>query len=299
MRPEVLAGVSALLFAGSHIASRRGVQDTSVISGLLISLVSGWLVLLVAVVTDPPGEISLAAFWILVGSGAAAPAVGRAGAITGVARLGPSVSVPIQASVYPLFAVTAAFLFLGEAAGVSRIVGVVAIVIGVWVLAGRGAEPCAPDLDAAPDGRPTAALRTPAFAFPVLAGLAYGGGDVIRKQALEQQHDPTFGAMVAVGTAAVLWMLATALLPQVRARLRAGPQARWFALSGVLTSLAVLSQFHALNRGEVSVVSPIVAAQPLAVFALSALFLKGLERVTSATFVGSIAIVAGTIMVSD
>lgn len=41
--------------------------------------------------------------------------------------------------------------------------------------------------------------------------------------------------------------------------------------------------------------SPIVAAQPLAVFGLSALFLKGLERVTSATVVGGIAIVAGTI----
>lgn len=177
--------------------------------------------------------------------------MGRAGAITGVARLGPSVSVPIQASVYPLFAVAAAFLFLGEAAGVQRIVGVVAIVIGVWSLR-RSAEPSAPDLDPAPDGRPPARIRTPGFAFPVIAGLAYGGGDVIRKQALERQHDPTFGAMVAVGTAAVLWMLATALLPQVRSRLRAGPQARWFALSGVLTSFAVLSQFHALSRGEVT-----------------------------------------------
>ncbi len=122
---------------------------------------------------------------------------------------------------------------------------------------------------------------------------------MIRKQALERQDDPTFGAMVAVGTAAVLWLLAPALLPQVRSRLRAGPHARWFALSGVLTSFAMLSQFHALNQGDVSDVSPIVGAQPLVVFSLSALFLRGLERVTPATIAGGIAIVAGTIMVSD
>lgn len=218
--------------------------------GVALFLVSGWLILIVAVVVDPPGEFSLAAFWILAASGAVAPALGRAGAITGVARLGPSVSVPIQASVYPLFAVVAAFLFLGEAAGVQRIVGVVAIVIGVWILARRSAEPSAFDLDAAPDESPPARMRAPGSAFPVVAGLAYGGGDVIRKQALERQHDPTFGAMVAVGTAAVLWILATALLPQVRSRMQAGPQARWFALSGVLTSFAVLSQFHALSRGK-------------------------------------------------
>lgn len=295
----MLAGASAVLFAGSHIASKRGVQDTSVISGLLISLLTGWLVLIGAVLVDPPGEISLTALWILAVAGAVAPALGRAGAIAGVARLGPSVSVPVQASVYPLFAVTAAFLFLGERAGVPRVVGVVAIVIGVWMLAQRGAEPTAPDLDVPPKVRLPARSRMPAFAFPVIAGLAYGGSDVIRKQALERQHDPTFGAMVAVGTAAVIWLLATALLPRVRSRLRAGPQARWFALSGVLTSFAMLSHFHALDTGDVSVVSPIVAAQPLVVFVLSALFLKGLERLTPATVAGGIAIVAGTIMVSD
>lgn len=302
MAPEALAGVSALLFAASHIASKRGVQDTSVTSGLLISLLTGWVVLIAAVLLDPPGAISPSAVATLAVSGAIAPALGRAGAIAGVDRLGPSRSVPVQASVYPFFAVGAASVVLGEALGVAQAVGVAAIVVGVWLISSGGGQRSAPDLCTPPSDDPPGRLPNAAFAFPVIAGLAYGGGDIIRKQALERQPDPTFGALIAVGVAALLWSFAAVAIPQVRSRLKVGRQARWFALSGVLTSGALLSQFHALGKGDVSIVSPIVAAQPLAVFALSAVFLKGLEgleRLTATTIAGGVAIVAGTMMVPD
>ena len=93
MSPTVLAGISAFCFAGSHVASKRGVQSTSVVAGLLISLATMWIVLLGATLLDLPGEIEGWAVLVLAVSGLVAPAIGRAAAIAGVDRLGDRKSV--------------------------------------------------------------------------------------------------------------------------------------------------------------------------------------------------------------
>jgi DME family drug/metabolite transporter len=86
--------------------------------------------------------------------------------------------------------------------------------------------------------------------------------------------------------------------PAVRRKVRFGRSAWWFSAGGVLAALAVLSQFHALDRGEVSVVSPIVAAQPVAVIVLSAVLLRELDPLTGRRILGALVAVAGTILVS-
>ncbi|MFN2490700.1 MAG: EamA family transporter [Actinomycetota bacterium] len=120
--PEALAAFSAFCFAGSHIASKRGVESTSVVAGDLISLATGWLLLLVATTTRLPSEVSLSSVAILAAAGLLAPAIARASAIAGIDRLGPSVSVPVQASIYPLFAIVGAALLLSESVGALSVV---------------------------------------------------------------------------------------------------------------------------------------------------------------------------------
>ena len=55
----------------------------------------------------------------------------------------------------------------------------------------------------------------------------------------------------------------------------------WMAISGVCQGVALLAMFTALKDGEVSVISPILATQPLAVFVLSRLLLRAPRGVTS------------------
>jgi uncharacterized membrane protein len=87
-------------------------------------------------------------------------------------------------------------------------------------------------------------------------------------------------------------------LPSVRERISTGRGAGWFVVGGALASTAILVQFHALDRGNVSLVSPIVAAQPLFVFFLSAVLLRGIERVSAPVVIGGLATVVGVVLVA-
>lgn len=302
MSATVLAAIAACCFAGSHVVSKRGVDTTSVVAGLLISLAAGWLLLLAATLVDLPPAPSAGAVMVFAASGLLAPAVGRAAALSGVLRLGPSRSVPVQTSVYPLFAVAGAMVILGEDLTVSRIAGTFAIVAGILLLARR---PRAADQLAEPgtDGETVRRVRrspkvSAAVLFPVLAGIAYGASDLVRKEGVVGFPHPAFGAFVAFSAALLAWSVAVAVVPSMRRRVSVGPSAPWFVASGVLASTAVLVQFHALELADVSLVSPIVAAQPLVVFALSAALLRGFERITLPVIAGGLAAVAGVILVS-
>jgi len=69
-------------------------------------------------------------------------------------------------------------------------------------------------------------------------------------------------------------------------------------LSGVLAGTALLCLSTALRRGDVTLVSPVLASQPLMVFILSRLLLRDLERLQMATVLAGCSIVAGTLLVA-
>ncbi len=302
MSPTVLAGISAFCFAGSHVASKRGVQSTSVVAGLLISLATMWVVLLGATILDLPGQIGGWAILVLAVSGLVAPAIGRAAAIAGVDRLGPSISVPIQAGVYPLVAVVGAATILDESITWTRFAGTVTIVLGILLLSRRTAVADrlaeAPSHLLGPTGGRFDRTVSRAVALPALAGLAYGTSDLIRKQGVDLLPHPTFAALVAVSAALLAWSAASIALPSVRERISAGRGAGWFVVGGALAATAILVQFHALERGTVSLVSPIVASQPLFVFFLSTVLLRRIERLTVPIVVGGLATVIGVVLVA-
>ena len=79
--------------------------------------------------------------------------------------------------------------------------------------------------------------------------------------------------------------------------MRLGKGAGWFAVSGVFQGLGLLALFGALEAGNVSLVGPIVAAQPLAVVAFSALLLRDVEAVTRAIVIGCVLTVVGVVLV--
>jgi uncharacterized membrane protein len=65
-----------------------------------------------------------------------------------------------------------------------------------------------------------------------------------------------------------------------------------FALAGQLFT------FVALHRGEVSVVSPIINTTPLFVIALTAMFLRGEEKITKLVVIGVVLLVAGIAVIT-
>jgi drug/metabolite transporter (DMT)-like permease len=274
------------------------VQTTSVVAGVLLSLGTGAILLAVAVIASGAELPSTKAVVVLAASGILAPALARGAAIAGIDRLGPTTAIPIQGSVYPLCAVAGAMLFLGERMGIARAIGVAAIVLGIWILS-RDPRPELVDVDPETARVSNGARRVLGLAMllPALAGLSKGAADIVRKEGLDLAASAVSAALIAQIAAVLAWSILLTT-PAMRRKVRFGRGAWWFCAGGALAALAALSQFHALDRGEVSVVSPIVAAQPVAVIGLSAVMLKDLDPLTLRRTVGALVAVVGTLLVS-
>jgi uncharacterized membrane protein len=178
-----------------------------------------------------------------------------------------------------------------------RAIGVVAIIAGGWQLSKRPRE------QEPENGVRVAHTRRsgfrPGIVFPVIAAVAYATSDILVRFTLgEDLAEPGPAAMISTGSGLAAWLLVVVTVPRMRRGVRFGRGTWWLMLSGVLIGFAILAVYHALRRGEVSIVSPINATQPLIVLLLSALFLRDLERIHLVTVIAASAIVVGAILVS-
>lgn len=313
--PEIFALLSAASFAASHVVSKRGLGSTSITASFMVIVACALVVVSIPVVTDVPDTVAARSVVLFAISGLFAPATARAAALAGVHTLGPSVAVPIQQGLRPLMVLPAAAVFLGEEIGPLRVVGALAIVAGGWVLSrqpggGTADAPVEPELEA-DVGRSRSSIRRrvrrravavssgfrPGVIYPLTAAVAYSAADLLVKSGLETTSDPAFGAMVSIGSGLTVWSLAH-LFPSVRRRFRAGRDVWWLVVSGALMGVAILLLFTGLDRGDVSLVAPVVATQPLFVFLFSTLILRHLERLERSTLLAGLIVVVGTILVS-
>lgn len=294
LTPELYAAATAVCFAGANIFSKRGLQHTGVVSGLIVTLTTSCIVTGCALLLDPPDAVTTRGIALLAGGGLVAPGIARWASIWGLKRLGPSVSVPIQHGAHPLLAVLGATAFLGEHVGLPRVLGVAAIVLGGMQLSRR---PVA--LRGVKDRPPgVRGYLRPGIVYPLIAGASYAISNMLLKEGLNDIPFPTFASTIATGVALLFWLAIGLRSEPVRQGLRVGKGLRWFAFAGILVGFAFLSLNRALEDGDVSLVSPIIASQPLAVFLLSHFFLKGIERLTLGTVLAGSLVVAGAILVA-
>lgn len=299
----LLAALAAFGMAASQVTVKRALHTNSVVGSLLVNMSVAWLVLVIAVVIRPPESYSASSIGFFAISGLLAPGVSRWASITGVDRLGPSIAVSVLHGVRPTLAVLGAVFFLGESIGLPRTVGIVAIVLGVaWLARSRGGGSSLALEGVEGDDPPAMAVRhtmfEPAIVFPMLAALSFAVADLLIKRGLTEMPSPSFGAMVAIGTAVAAWSITVFSVPGVRRGLKLGPGFGWLVATGVFGGGGVLLFFHALERGDVATVSPIVAAQPLLVFLLSRLLLRGSEPIGPGTVLAGVLVVAGAVIIS-
>jgi drug/metabolite transporter (DMT)-like permease len=294
----VWALFSAFCFAGSHVVSKRGLKDTSVTAASLIVLGVSWTIIAITVLFDPPAEVTARAIVVFAALGLIVPAISRWAVLKSVDVLGPSIAIPIQQGLRPLLAVTGAALLLGEDVGLVRGIGVALIIAGGWQLSRRPPEDRVGSDDAtAPRARWWALRR--GIVFPLTAAVAYAASDLLVRSTLgDDLAEPSFAAMVSTGSGLLAWLLVVVTVRPMRASVRFGRAAWWLVASGGLIGFAIMGVYQALSRGEVSLVTPINATQPLIVLLLSAFLLRDVERIRPMTVVSATAIVAGAILVS-
>src|SRR2546426_574038 len=129
-----------------------------------------------------------------------------------------------------------------------------------------------------------------------LAGAAIrGGAQAAVKGGLSLWPDPFVAALIGYCVSSVTIFAANrTFVPRTNTAIdRRG--ILWFMVVGICNGLGVLAMYAALNRGQVSVVSPLVATYPLFTLALSALFLRE-EKFGARVLLGVALTVAGVVV---
>jgi uncharacterized membrane protein len=276
-----LALAAALSFALARVVLKRALPHTTPLTAVVTSIIfTGTVLWIVALLTAPVGLMATPAVWPFVVAGLLAPGLGRLLVYVGINRIGAARSSAIM-PMGPFSAILLAVILLGERPSGSLLLGAVCIVAGTILLSQQE--------------RGGRAWRRRNLLFPLLGAIAFGLRDVISRWGLQTFPHPTVAAVVAT-MASALFMSGYAL--GRRDELRANRRGLAFLIvTGTFEALGSLALWAALAVGRVSVVTPLVNAQPMFTVILAALLLRDVEQVTWRVAVATPIMVAGAILV--
>jgi uncharacterized membrane protein len=283
MAPQLLALGTSIFYAVALVSARKGLRystpATVTCISILVQVVTLWGVVFAR--GGVPKVLPLAvALFIFVG-------VTQLGvrflAYGGVSKIGASRSSALQA-ISPLISAAVALVFLHEKATLVILLGTVLVVCGIVLISWRAEKQIM-------------AFRWWHLLLPVGAAFLTGINHPIRRYALTLSNEPLFFAAL-MGAVSLVSFLAYANLGSTKERLVWQRKAvGYFLVTGVAETLSITSIITALSIGPVVVIAPIAASYPLWALMGTAIFLRGVERVTALTVLGSLSIVAGAIAI--
>jgi drug/metabolite transporter (DMT)-like permease len=284
-----LALVSSALLGTAVVIANVGLRYLDPARGALVSIPSTTLLFWLLAVFLFRGEgWNATAFAIFAVVGLIFPALVTFLNFASNRLTGPTVAGTIS-STTPLFAVFGAIFFLGEPLSPAAMAGTAAIVLGVVALMARGRD------------RPRAWAAW-VILLPLSGAAIRGGAQAAVKGGLALWPDPFVAVLIGYTVSCATIFAANRVLrtstpvPRTGALLdRRG--ILWFIAVGICNGLGMLAMYAALNRGQVSVVSPLVATYPLFTLALSAIFLQD-EKFGPRVLLGVALTVAGVVVLA-
>ena len=138
------------------------------------------------------------------------------------------------------------------------------------------------------------------FGLALVAAASYGGTNVIAKELTEEYGSPlmvsAFGLLFGV---ILLWPLAgSRTIREVRESRGNMTFVLSAGFSGLAAATGVIALYFALQRADVTVVSPIVSTNPIFTLILSQIFISRMENLTKWLFLGVGITVVGVIVVT-
>jgi drug/metabolite transporter (DMT)-like permease len=134
-------------------------------------------------------------------------------------------------------------------------------------------------------------------AYALAAALSYGASQVLTRQGVSDLAPPLTGSFIAL-----LWGTVGFSLLSARGLADRPPDfwrgAKFFAAGGIFSAAGVLLMFEALSRGQVVVVSPVLATNPLFTLFLATVMLRGLEQITLRVIAGTCLVVLGVVVLT-
>ncbi|MEK6190404.1 MAG: DMT family transporter [Carnobacterium alterfunditum] len=138
------------------------------------------------------------------------------------------------------------------------------------------------------------------YLMGIFAAFVFGLGQGVRKQGLLVNSDPIYGALIG----SVIGLVVIVLYQVFKGSLKATLLENYriininFVIASIFLSLGPVFFFLAASLLQVSYVSVIAGVEPLITILLSALFLKGREKITPSLLIGAALILIGITFIS-
>ncbi len=283
--PAILWGMAPIFDKRGMAAGGGAVQASLVV--VVVQLVLYWAAVAFLFGGAAFAGLTREVLAVFVGAGVIGTALGRIAIFVGVDRVGASLNSAIL-STRPLFATAIALAALGEPLGPVTAVGIVILVSGLSVLAlSRGG-----DLEG---------WTARDLLWPIAAAATFAVANVARRYGMLETPISALEAVTINETAGLVALVAY-VLARGRTDVLSMPREsyRYFAVSGLLTSVAMLSLMAALGleEGRIAIVDPLVATAPFFTLLFAAVFLRDLERVTRGVVAGAAMIVVGAVLIT-
>jgi DME family drug/metabolite transporter len=284
MRPEVVAMLSAMGWAGDSVLVRLGLRRSNIFAAMLVSYtVSVTCIWTYILMTTPLDFLRSPAMLYFLISGCLQPLFARALYYEALIRLGVSRAGPLRGA-EPLFATAIAVAVLHEQPTVPVYVGTLLIVGSIWAISSRQSG--------------ESNWRLLDIFLPLGAALVSAISQSLRKQGLNILPDPFVAAATVTSVTLTLFMIFLFATKRT-GQLRMGRESFLFFLIAALVALsAQISNFIALSRADVSVIIPLLNTTPLFTVLFSSLFLRGMETITPRIILGASLMVAGVITIT-
>jgi uncharacterized membrane protein len=284
MTPEAIAFLASISFALFAVYGWLGLRYSTPLTATIVSLAARTVTLGAAVAFNGGvPEYKPAAMTVFVFLGILQSAISLLTFI-GLEKIGTSRSQPLRNS-YPIWSAMVAIVVMHEQASLEVLAGTLLVVAGVVLISWK------PDTV-------TPSYRAWHVLYSLVAGFLAGLAFPLRRYGLMITNEPIFFSFVI----AVVSLAGAA--PYIRWT-RAGQGLVWhrkgvvyFLISGFCEGMGALLTLVALAGARVVIVSPIVATTPLFSLVISLIFLRGKEKVTGLTIMGTVSVVAGTIAIA-
>ncbi|HEV8343235.1 MAG TPA: DMT family transporter [Candidatus Binatia bacterium] len=285
MRPEAVAILSSIGWPVDSVLVRLGARTSNVVAAAFLSYFIAAAFFWIYVALFLPKDIfSSPAIIYFVLSGCFQPLLARICYYMGLMRLGVSRAAPLR-GVEPLFALAMALAFLREQPNSQVYLGTSLIVASVWLITSRG--------------KGEGEWKLWHLVFPLGAALFGAVSQNLRRGGLLILSDPVFGAAVSSSTSFILFSLFLAASGRIRLITTNKRSFPFFGSAALVSLVAQLLNFTALNLSEVSIIVPLVNTTPLFSVLFSSFFLKDLVKVTSKLVGGATLMVAGAAIIAS
>ena len=276
--------ITALLTAFFQIIVRKGKNYGNALTGVLIGIIVNFPIMVaLSYVTWEPEWFNAKAILIFAATGIFGPGVGRFFLFMSLHKIGVAITSPLL-SCTPLFSAALAFELLGERPDIYIWVATFSVFFGCLVITFKREE--------FPGWKPRYLW------LPILAVLSFSVGNVLRKHSLNVLPAPIFGGTITYISAMSSLLLLSFFLPSnMKPNFKVKKGWVFWGFCGFINMLAFICRWIATKYGDLTVVIPLFASSSIFALFLSSFFLRDMEKVTKWSYLGTILIVLGVVLI--